>query len=108
MNTGIESLSELKRGLILWATILNIYALFYHREGYAHILLGIMQYVNFMVGVLIARWMIYRSLRICWRLATRLVLAIQVLLIAVLFWYGDLVMNDAPWDFLSLEVNGVC
>lgn len=108
MDTRIENFSELKRGLILWTTILNLYALFYHQEWYVHTLIWTVQSVNFVVGVSLALWMIHKLLVTCWLLVVRLAVATQVCLMAVLFWYGDLAMNDAPWDFLSLEVNGVC
>jgi hypothetical protein len=67
-----------------------------------------MRSVNFLIGVSIALWAIYRVLLTGWRLTIRLAAAFQVSLMAVLFCYDDLVMNDAPWDFLSLETNGVC
>lgn len=78
MNGGIENFLELKRGLILWATIVNMYALFCHQNWYAHILIGTMRSVNFLIGVSIALWAIYRVLLTGWRLTIRLAAAFQV------------------------------
>lgn len=62
-------LKEVKRGLILWGVIINIYIFIYHRHWMAYATIWAARTAGFTIGACIAVWPVYMILRLLWLLA---------------------------------------